>query len=1012
MKLMNTPRFTAFAMFAAAGISSAVSVDAVYFGQTHLSKPDHPYFGLVGERDCLIKAHVTDPATPAAPAVTAVLSLGGQTLNLPLTGPATLPASIPDGLGVVQHSFDNTFAATIPSSWMKTGLQVTVTAGPASVNFTDLKVGAPTKVVMTMFDVNYFAPTPGDYPTGTFEELEAKWPVAELEIRRVPNVIFRELVIPPRPDVSSQAAKVRSPGDYTTQTGLSFDGEQAAALVWNRALKFASGRGGRTSLYYCNIYGANAGGQAGGFAGVGNGTSQGILIHELGHALSLPHWGGSATYPYNGQMYGISQPSAENPTHVGPVWGYDLRSQTFIPPISQVGNVGKNTVGVYKVDPMQGGGYGWQEPGFLMNHYSDYSVLKMREYLHGHVLIWNPSLNSYASWSQTAGAYTSTVSNDGVQYPLERDAQVISVMASISGAKPSVNMVYPPIGPYTAGLIRLFDPRVPADRASAASNFAPAGGCDVSLRLIQGGVEKIYMLAAPWEPSADPLTSGSLKTEAINLPAADGAVTLAELLLTPDAQLNGLPENPQVLATWAPVMPDPASFSVLPLAGNSTSITMTATGGFSEEGPVQYLFTETSGNAGGSSSGWQSSPIFTDIGLQPSTTYSYNVTLRAGTYTGRASASASATTSAAGLPGTITFDKFVSAYSAGTPKTFTFDASASDKLVVIVTGEHNFPNNITGNVKTVTYDGVSLIKAVEQNPASTSLITTSDLWYLDQPGLVHTAGQIAISVEGNGNNYVHAAIALSGTAPGFGGASNIAIGAPSVAMNVSAQNSMVLSWLTLGGSGNTASTATTLLATSPAGAIKFGGVATGGNYAGHVFTRSVGLTPGANTFSFNTGLTDVLCLAAEFLAADIPAPAYQIWSAQYPGADLTNPALDFDNGSLPTGIEWIVGGDPTDGSDDAGLAPIFDNATDPDHLIFTYRRSDASNTDSNTAITVQYGSSLGTWTTASHDGTNIIVTETNDSYGSGIDKIEVRIRKTLAANGKLFARLKVAVTQP
>jgi hypothetical protein len=110
--------------------------------------------------------------------------------------------------------------------------------------------------------------------------------------------------------------------------------------------------------------------------------------------------------------------------------------------------------------------------------------------------------------------------------------QVISVMASISGAKPDVNMVYPPIGPYTTGLIRLFDPRVAADRSSAASIYAPAGGCDLSLRLIQGGVEKIYMLAAPWEPAVDPLSGGSLKTEAINLPAADGPVTLAELLLT------------------------------------------------------------------------------------------------------------------------------------------------------------------------------------------------------------------------------------------------------------------------------------------------------------------------------------------------------------------------------------------------------------------------------------------------------------------------------------------------
>jgi hypothetical protein len=143
MKPEPLPRLIALVMLVAAGISSAVSIDAVYFGQTHMWKPDHPYFGLVGGRDCLIKAHVTDSAMPAAPAVTAVLSLSGQTLNLPLNGPATLPASIPDGLGVVQHSLFNTFTATIPSSWMKTGLQVTVNAGAASVNFANLKVGAP-----------------------------------------------------------------------------------------------------------------------------------------------------------------------------------------------------------------------------------------------------------------------------------------------------------------------------------------------------------------------------------------------------------------------------------------------------------------------------------------------------------------------------------------------------------------------------------------------------------------------------------------------------------------------------------------------------------------------------------------------------------------------------------------------------------------------------------------------------------------------------------------------------
>jgi hypothetical protein len=1014
MQPTTPPRFILLAMLAAMGVAPAVSIDAVYFGQTHLWKPDHPYFGLVGDRECLIKVHVTDPATPASPAVTAVLSLGGQTLNLPLIGPATLPASIPDGLGVVQHALSNTFTATIPASWIKTGLQVTVNAGAASLNFTNMKVGAPTKVVMTMLDVNYFADTSGDYPAGWQDELEAKWPVAELELRRVPDIVFHELVIPPRPDVNAPAVRVKSPGDYTLQTGLGFDGEQAAALVWNSALKRAAGRNGRTSLYYANIYGANAGGQAGGYAGVGNGTSVGILHHELGHALSLPHWGDSTTYPYKGDMHGILAPDNYNGTHAGPVWAYDPRLKALIPPTAQPGNVGNKPLGTYKVDPMQGGGTGYQEPGFLMNHMSDYSVFKMREYLHSHVLVWNEALGSYAAWNQTTGAYTSTVSNNGVQYPLVRDAQVVSVMASISGAKPSVNMVYPPIGPYTAGLIRLFDPRVAADRSSAAAIYAPAGGCDLSLRVIQGGFEKIHMLAAAWEPSADPLTSGSLKTEAINLPAADGTVTLAELLLTPDAQTNGLPANPQVLAAWAPVMPDPAGFAVPPVAGNSSVISMTATTGFSNEGPVEYRFTETSGKPGGSSSGWQSSPVFTDIGLQPSTTYSYTVTMRAGTHTGRASAAAMATTSTAGIPGNITFDGHVTINSGGDPKTFTFDASGSDKLVVVVSGEHNFGGNTTGDVVSITYDGVSLTKAAEQAPVSSTLQTTSDLWYLDNPGSVHSAGQIVVDLVGNGNNFVHTAIGLSGTASGFAGASAIATGTPTVNMNVSSPNSMVIHWLTLGGSGNTAGSAYTVTANSPAGATTFGGSEAGGNYAGHALARTSGLQAGPNTFSFNTGLTDVLCLAAEFLAADIPASAYQIWSLQFPGADLTDPAADSDGGSLPTGIEWVVGGNPTVGGDDAGLAPAIDSATGSNgKLRFTYRRSDAAKLDPNTAIAVEYGGGLNGWTTAAHQGTgasDITISEVPD--GPGFTKVTVALPAILAASGKLFARLKVVVAQP
>ena len=80
--------------------------------------------------------------------------------------------------------------------------------------------------------------------------------------------------------------------------------------------------------------------------------------------------------------------------------------------------------------------------------------------------------------------------------------------------------------------------------------------------------------------------------------------------------------------------------------------------------------------------------------------------------------------------------------------------------------------------------------------------------------------------------------------------------------------------------------------------------------------------------------------------------------------------FDFDSGSLPTAIEWVVGGDPTNGADDAGLAPTIDRTTDPNgKLLFTYRHTAAAKNDAKTTVSVEYGSTLGAWTIAVHQGT-------------------------------------------
>jgi len=94
--------------------------------------------------------------------------------------------------------------------------------------------------------------------------------------------------------------------------------------------------------------------------------------------------------------------------------------------------------------------------------------------------------------------------------------------------------------------------------------------------------------------------------------------------------------------------PDPATWSSAPAAVNSISITMTATTGTDASGPVEYSFVETSGNSGGTSSGWTENPVYVDYGLSPSTQYTYTVQMRDSVpNTGTASSGANATTDAA-----------------------------------------------------------------------------------------------------------------------------------------------------------------------------------------------------------------------------------------------------------------------------------------------------------------------------------------------------------------------------
>ncbi len=205
----------------------------------------------------------------------------------------------------------------------------------------------------------------------------------------------------------------------------------------------------------------------------------------------------------------------------------------------------------------------------------------------------------------------------------------------------------------------------------------------------------------------------------------------------------------------------------------------------------------------------------------------------------------------------------------------TFDASGSDKLVFVATGEHGFNQTGNGWAGDVFYDGVQLTAAVKRqpiraNPAEGILVddTYNAIYYLDNPGSVHTAG--VITTAGFSSRGSVAVIALSGTTDGMG---NTVIGArdTNTATLTTSAGSIVIGSYGTGGTGNSAHTNTV---TTPDWDAEVARQHNGSNWDGHIVAYKNNVAAGTAAYTFNDtrapeadGRTGRHVIAAEFLAA-------------------------------------------------------------------------------------------------------------------------------------------------
>jgi len=185
-----------------------------------------------------------------------------------------------------------------------------------------------------------------------------------------------------------------------------------------------------------------------------------------------------------------------------------------------------------------------------------------------------------------------------------------------------------------------------------------------------------------------------------------------------------------------PPTPDPMTWATLPHATGSSAIAMTATTASDPSG-VQYFFNETSGNPGGSDSGWQSSPSYTDTGLDPLTQYTYTVKARdvSPNYNETAVSTAeSATTEAA--PAEVSI---IGSWTSGTSHT----AESGSARALIFTAHAE--DNDTAMSASVTYGGQSMTKVAEYNEG-TGYRAYAAAFILDEAGIVAAGGSSTFNV--------------------------------------------------------------------------------------------------------------------------------------------------------------------------------------------------------------------------------------------------------------------------
>ncbi len=368
-------------------INNSAEISGVYFAQTHRHKIDHPFFFIIGQRPALLQLAIT--GTGISPDVKVEGFMNGNSLGtLCLKGPQILSNSIDENI----PNFEDYFSVTLPKIWVKNGLTLQITVGSSSIFLSqdELKIGPYTELNMVMYNMDVL-----DYNTEPhrtpiidrfLQELASAIPASTIRFGIFPEkIVFPEIIAN---NETEQLVRLKGRSDMQSN-GIYSDGSiNSIALLFLSNLHRSTGDY-LSTVYFGNTLNLSPGGWGGGKSFVSFDYDD-VFIHELGHALSLPHWGESAYNISNPDQYQYLYPyggANDDGGGRGESWNFIQDIYEFIDPTCHFNERG--IAGLETSDAMQRNNhcFGERSEGKdPWDGFGDFSALAIHKYLVGNAV--------------------------------------------------------------------------------------------------------------------------------------------------------------------------------------------------------------------------------------------------------------------------------------------------------------------------------------------------------------------------------------------------------------------------------------------------------------------------------------------------------------------------------------------------------------------------------------------------------------------------------------------------